>query len=88
MGTLVVTERDREMYKSAIDRARKMRIMADYPSDFMEYEEREIIATIAAAREDGRRAAIEEVLAVLDDEGSLGHTLDRVRNLLTQKKPL
>ena len=43
--------------------------------------------SLAAAREAGRRAAIEEVLAVLDDEGSLGHSLDRVRSLLTEKEP-
>lgn len=53
-------ERDLLAYKTAIDNARKRRILADYPPDFMEYEIEEIVAAIATAREEGRREAIEE----------------------------
>ena len=78
------TELDREMYKSAIDRARKMRIMADYPPDFMEYEEREIIEAIAAAREEGRREAISEAAFIAECQGPTKIS-ELIRNLIPKE---
>jgi hypothetical protein len=43
-------------------------------------------ADVAAAREQGRREAIEEVLEILGDEGWLGHARDRVQSLLIKDK--